>query len=133
MILTERKAKIISYIILLLMIVAIVGLSCMYSKTHKTLKIKESRIELLMNEVDSLRKLNKELGNEDCITINCNVNIKNTAVFSATNIHADAIATSIASITRQELLNARDSLDNIKLDTITTQNGAKVIVGNKKK
>lgn len=96
---------------------------CISTKRGKTIKAKDIRIEQLMNQRDSLTNTIQRLGAEECINVTCNVNIKNTAVFSATNIHADAVATSIASITKQELLNMKDSLSKVNPWVIDTTDG----------
>lgn len=141
MILTDKQVKLvkwISYIFQILLIIAVIVLGTMNTKKRVAIKQKNTQIEILVNEKDSLQKLCKSLGNQDCITINCSVNIKAPNILGQQNLHADAVAKTVATITRQEMLSTLDSLnsanmDDIKLDTITTQNGAKVIVGNKKK
>lgn len=92
-------------------IALLITFGCICTKRGKTIKIKDIRIEQLMNQRDSLTQTISKLGAESCISVTCNVNIKNTAVFSASNIHADAVATTVASITRQEILNYKDSID----------------------
>lgn len=96
---------------------------CISTKRGKTIKVKELRIEQLMAQRDSLTNTIQRLGAEDCINITCQVNIKNTAVFSATNIHADAVATSVASITKQEFLRMKDSLAQVNATSIDTLDG----------
>ena len=80
------------------------------TKRGKTIKVKDIRIEQLMSQRDSLTNTIQRLGAESCITINCSVNLKSTNVMGVANIHSDAIAKTMASITRQELLDMKDSL-----------------------
>lgn len=96
---------------------------CVSTKRGKQVKAKDIRIEQLMAQRDSLTNTIQRLGAEDCINVTCNVNIKNTAVFSASNIHADAVATSVASITKQELLRMKDSIANANVWSIDTTDG----------
>lgn len=84
------------------------------TKRGKTIKVKEIRIEQLMNQRDSLTNTIQRLGAEDCITLNCSVNIKAPNIMGQQNLHADLISKTMATITRQELLNLKDSLNNIE-------------------
>ena len=119
----NKKGKIILVIIEILIMVALIVGWAIVGKQHKTIKAKSIRIEQLMAQRDSLTNTIQRLGAEDCINVTCNVNIKNTAVFSATNIHADAVATSVASITKQELLRMKDSIANVNAWSIDTTDG----------
>lgn len=93
-----------------LLIVLLITFGVVATKRGKTIRIKENRIEMLQARCDSLSNTISRLGAESCITINCSVNLKSTNVMGVANIHSDAIAKTMASITRQELLDMKDSL-----------------------
>lgn len=97
-----------------LLIVLLITFGAVATKRGKTIKIKENRIEMLQARCDSLSNTISRLGAEDCISITCNVNIKAPNVFGQQNLHADAIAKTMATITRQELLNMKDSLNGVE-------------------
>lgn len=84
------------------------------TKRGKTIKTKEIRIEQLMAQRDSLTNTIQRLGAEDCITLNCSVNIKAPNIMGQQNLHADLIAKTMATITRQELLSMKDSLNRVE-------------------
>lgn len=109
----EKIGNIIAVVLWVVLLALTIIFGCISTKRGKQVKAKDIRIEQLMAQRDSLTNTIQRLGAEDCINVTCNVNIKNTAVFSATNIHADAVATSVASITKQELLNMKDSLAKV--------------------
>lgn len=109
----EKIGNIIAVVLWVVLLVLTIIFGCISTKRGKQVKAKDIRIEQLMAQRDSLTNTIQRLGAEDCINVTCNVNIKNTAVFSATNIHADAVATSVASITKQELLRMKDSLAQV--------------------
>lgn len=137
MILTDRKAKIISYIILSLMVVAIVGLSIFAANKSKQCKLKDNEIENLQSKIGVLEDNIYKLGAEEVLSVTCNINIKSTNVMGVNTINSNNLAKEISQMTRKELYDSiygpKRDINDIKLDTITTQNGAKVIVGNKKK
>lgn len=103
----SKWIPLISFVILLSLTIIFGVIS---TKRGKTIKVKEIRIEQLMSQRDSLTNTIQRLGAESCITINCSVNLKSTNVMGVANIHSDAIARTMASITRQELLDMKDSL-----------------------
>lgn len=119
----EKISNWIAIVIVVGLLVLTIIFGCISTKRGKTIKTKEIRIEQLMAQRDSLTNTIQRLGAEDCINVTCHVNIKNTAVFSATNIHADAVATSVASITKQELLRMKDSIANANVWSIDTTDG----------
>lgn len=119
----EKISNIISIVIVAGLLVLTIIFGCVSTKRGKQIKAKDIRIEQLMVQRDSLTNTIQRLGAEDCINVTCNVNIKNTAVFSASNIHADAVATSVASITKQELLRMKDSIANANVWSIDTTDG----------
>lgn len=119
----EKISKWIAIVIVVGLLVLTIIFGCVSTKRGKQIKAKNIRIEQLMSQRDSLTNTIQRLGAEDCINVTCNVNIKNTAVFSATNIHADAVATSVASITKQELLRMKDSIANANVWSIDTTDG----------
>lgn len=120
----EKISNIISIVIVVGLLVSTITFGCVSTKRGKQIKAKDIRIEQLMSQRDSLTNTIQRLGAEDCINVTCNVNIKNTAVFSASNIHADAVATSVASITKQELLRMKDSISNANVwASVDTING----------
>lgn len=112
----KKWVKIALLAVEVLLIVLLITFGAISTKRGKTIRIKENRIEMLQSRIDSMSNTISRLGAEDCISVTCNVNIKNTAVFSASNIHADAIASTIASITRQQLLDMKDSLNRIEMN-----------------
>lgn len=119
----EKISNWIAIAIVVGLLVLTIIFGCISTKRGKQIKAKDIRIEQLMSQRDSLTNTIQRLGAEDCINVTCNVNIKNTAVFSATNIHADAVATSVASITKQELLRMKDSLAQVNATSIDTLDG----------
>lgn len=119
----EKISNWIAIVIVVGLLVLTIIFGCVSTKRGKQIKAKDIRIEQLMSQRDSLTNTIQRLGAEDCINVTCNVNIKNTAVFSATNIHADAVATSVASITKQELLRMKDSIANANVWSIDTTDG----------
>ena len=119
----EKISNWIAIVIVAGLLVSTIIFGCVSTKRGKQIKAKDIRIEQLMSQRDSLTNTIQRLGAEDCINVTCNVNIKNTAVFSASNIHADAVATSVASITKQELLRMKDSIANANVWSIDTTDG----------
>lgn len=106
----KKIAKWIPLIIFVILLSLTIIFGVISTKRGKTIKIKEIRIEQLMAQRDSLTNTIQRLGAEDCITLNCSVNIKAPNIFGQQNLHADLIAKSMASITRKELLDMKDSL-----------------------
>lgn len=96
---------------------------CISTKRGKIIRTKDIRIEQLLSQRDSLTNTIQRLGAEDCITINCSVNVKAPNIMGQQNLHADAIAKTVASITRQELIDAKDSLANTGTEKNITKNG----------
>lgn len=109
-----KIVKIVSWVIFVIPLVLSIIFGSVMTKRGKTIKVKEIRIEQLMNQRDSLTNTIQRLGAEDCITLNCSVNIKAPNIMGQQNLHADLIAKTMATITRQELLNLKDSLNNIE-------------------
>lgn len=109
-----KIVKIISWVIFVIPLVLSIIFGSVMTKRGKTIKVKEIRIEQLMNQRDSLTNTIQRLGAEDCITLNCSVNIKAPNIMGQQNLHADLISKTMATITRQELLNLKDSLNNIE-------------------
>ena len=109
-----KIVKIISCMIFVIPLILSIIFGSVMAKRGKTIKVKEIRIEQLMNQRDSLTNTIQRLGAEDCITLNCSVNIKAPNIMGQQNLHADLIAKTMATITRQELLNLKDSLNNIE-------------------
>lgn len=118
-----KIVKIISWVIVIIPLVLSIIFGSVMTKRGKTIKAKDIRIEQLMTQRDSLTNTIQRLGAEDCITINCSVNIKAPNIMGQQNLHADAIAKTVASITRQELLDAKDSLANTGTEKNITKNG----------
>lgn len=106
----KKISKWIPLIIFVILLSLTIIFGVISTKRGKTIKVKEIRIEQLMSQRDSLTNTIQRLGAESCITINCSVNLKSTNVMGVANIHSDAIARTMASITRQELLDMKDSL-----------------------
>lgn len=109
-----KIVKIISWAIFVIPLVLSIIFGSVMTKRGKAIKVKEIRIEQLMSQRDSLTNTIQRLGAESCITINCSVNLKSTNVMGVANIHSDAIAKTMASITRQELLDMKDSLNRVE-------------------
>lgn len=106
----KKIVKWIPLIIFVILLSLTIIFGVISTKRGKTIKVKDIRIEQLMSQRDSLTNTIQRLGAESCITINCSVNLKSTNVMGVANIHSDAIAKTMASITRQELLDMKDSL-----------------------
>lgn len=106
----KKIVKWVPLIIFVILFILTIIFGMISTKRGKTIKVKELRIEQLMSQRDSLINTIQRLGAESCITINCSVNLKSTNVMGVANIHSDAIAKTMASITRQELLDMKDSL-----------------------
>lgn len=106
----KKIAKWIPLIIFVILLSLTIIFGVISTKRGKTIKVKDIRIEQLMAQRDSLTNTIQRLGAESCITINCSVNLKSTNVMGVANIHSDAIARTAATITRQELLDMKDSL-----------------------
>lgn len=105
-----KIVKIISWVIVVIPLVLSIIFGSVMTKRGKDIKVKDIRIEQLMSQRDSLMNTIQRLGAEDCITLNCSVNIKAPNIMGQQNLHADLIAKSMASITRKELLAMKDSL-----------------------
>lgn len=118
-----KIVKIISWVIVIIPLILSIIFGSVMTKRGKTIKAKDIRIEQLMTQRDSLTNTIQRLGAEDCITINCSVNVKAPNIMGQQNLHADAIAKTVASITRQELLDAKDSLANTGTEKNITKNG----------
>lgn len=122
MIAIKKWMKIALVIIEVLIMALLITFAAVSTKRGKTIKAKDIRIENLMKQREELMENIKQLGAESCVTINCSVNIKAPNVFGQQNLHADAIAKTMATITRQELLDYKDSVDRINnaydLDTL---------------
>ena len=119
----NKIIKIVSWVIVIIPLVLSIIFGSVMTKRGKTIKAKDIRIEQLLSQRDSLVNTIQRLGAEDCITINCSVNVKAPNIMGQQNLHADAIAKTVASITRQELLDAKDSLANTGTEKNITKNG----------
>ena len=113
MITIKKWTKIALVVIEILVMVLLITFAAISTKRGRTIKAKDIRIEQLMKQREELMENIKQLGAESCVTINCSVNIKAPNVFGQQNLHADAIAKTMATITRQELLDYKDSIDRI--------------------
>lgn len=80
------------------------------TKRGKTIKVKDIRIEQLMSQRDSLTSTIQRLGAEDVLTVNVSFNLKQTNVLSFSNNNCQQVAKEVATLTRQELLDMKDSL-----------------------
>lgn len=109
-----KIVKIISWVIVIIPLILSIIFGSVMTKRGKTIKVKELRIEQLMSQRDSLTNAIQRLGAEDCITLNCSVNIKAPNIMGQQNLHADLIAKTMATITRQELLSMKDSLNRVE-------------------
>lgn len=126
----KKWIKIVLFIVEILLIALLIIFASISTKRGKTIRAKNIRIEQLMEERAELMNNIEKLGAEDCVTINCSVNIKAPNVFGQQNLHADAIAKTTATITRQELLNYKDSIDKVNaynVDTIHDELGNHVV------
>lgn len=110
----NKIIKIVSWVIVIIPLVLSIIFGSVMTKRGKTIKVKELRIEQLMAQRDSLTNTIQRLGAEDCITLNCSVNIKAPNIMGQQNLHADLIAKTMATITRQELLSMKDSLNRVE-------------------
>ena len=95
---------------------------CISTKRGKTIRSKDIRIEQLMAQRDSLTNTIQRLGAEDVLTVNVSFNLKQTNVLSFSNNNCQQIAKEVATLTRLELINLKDSIANSKpwtsVDTI---------------
>lgn len=89
---------------------------CVSTKRGKTIKTKEIRIEQLMAQRDSLTNTIQRLGAEDVLTVNVSFNLKQTNVLSFSNNNCQQIAKEVATLTRLEMINYKDSIANTKED-----------------
>lgn len=113
MYLTEKAQQIIkwvSYGIQVLLIALVITFGAMTANRGKVIKQQEQKVEALTCQVDSLNRVNRALGAESCYTVNCTINLTSKNVLGVNTINSNNIARTVATVTRQELLNYTDSV-----------------------
>lgn len=104
-----KIVKIISWVIVIIPLVLSIIFGSVMTKRGKTIKAKDIRIEQLMAQRDSLTNTIQRLGAEDVLTVNVSFNLKQTNVLSFSNNNCQQIAKEVATLTRLELINLKDS------------------------
>lgn len=113
-----KIVKIISWVIFVIPLVLSIIFGSVMTKRGKTIKVKEIRIEQLMNQRDSLTNTIQRLGAEDVLTVNVSFNLKQTNVLSFSNNNCQQVAKEVATLTRLEMINYKDSINNMSEDSI---------------
>lgn len=114
MYLTQKAQKVIKWIaygIEILMIVLVISFGCALSNKSKALKQEQIKVKALTEQVDSLNRLNHALGSEVCYTVNCTIHLNSKNIMGVNTINSNNIAKTVATVTREELLNLQDSIN----------------------
>lgn len=114
MYLTQKAQKVIKWIaysIEVLMLVTILALGVNVSKKNIMLKNQKAQIKALTEQVDSLNRVNHALGSETVYTVNCTIQLNSKNIMGVNTINSNNIAKTVATTTRQELLDLRDSMN----------------------
>ena len=115
----EKILSIVGGALWVVLLVLCIVFGCISTKRGKTIKTKEIRIEQLMAQRDSLTNTIQRLGAEDVLTVNVSFNLKQTNVLSFSNNNCQQIAKEVATLTRLEMVNYKDSLAKVDNRTIT--------------
>lgn len=110
----QQIIKWVSYGIQILLIALVITFGAMTSNRGKTIKQDQIRIKALTEQCDSLRRVNTALGAESCYTVNCIINLTSKNVLGVNTINSNNIAKTVATVTRQELLDINDSIQKAK-------------------
>ena len=116
MLTTKAQAiiKAVSYAIQVLLIVLVITFGCISGNRGKTIRTQNAQIKSLTEQVDSLNRVNHALGAESCYTVNCIINLTSKNVLGVNTINSNNIAKTVATVTRQELLDINDSIQKAK-------------------
>ena len=110
----EKISKWIAIVIVVGLLVLTIIFGCVSTKRGKQIKAKDIRIEQLMAQRDSLTNTIQRLGAEDVLTVNVSFNLKQTNVLSFSNNNCQQVAKEVATLTRLEMVNYKDSLEKSK-------------------
>lgn len=119
MILTDRARlilKAVRYGVEALLIVLVITFGALTANKSKTVRVQDAKIKALVEQADSLNRVNRSLGAESCYTVNCTINLTSKNVLGVNTINSNNIARTVATVTRQELLNYTDSVKNSKTE-----------------
>lgn len=108
--------KWISYGLQVILIALVITFGAMTSNRGKTIRNQQEKIVYLTEQVDSLNRVNRALGAETCYTVNCTIHLTSKNIMGVNTINSNNIAKTVATVTRQELLNINDSLQNAKTE-----------------
>lgn len=117
MYLTEKAQKVIKWIaggIEVLLIALLITFGAMTANRGKVIKQQEQKVKALTCQVDSINRVNRALGAESCYTVNCIINLTSKNVLGVNTINSNNIAKTVATVTRQELLDIKDSIQKAK-------------------
>lgn len=120
MYLTEKAQKIIkvvAYCIEAMLLALVLVFGCVSTDRGKTIKNQKDQIKALTEQVDSLNRVNHALGSETVYTVNCTIQLNSKNIMGVNTINSNNIAKTVATTTRQELLDLRDSM-NTKMNVI---------------
>lgn len=112
----QQIIKWISYGLQVILIALVITFGAMTSNRGKTIRTQNTQIKSLTEQVDSLNRVNRALGAETCYTVNCTIHLTSKNIMGVNTINSNNIAKTVATVTRQELLNINDSLQNAKTE-----------------
>lgn len=95
--------KIVLLVVEVLIIALLITFGSISTKRGKTIRVKDIRIEQLMNERTELLNNIEKLGAESVLSVTCNINIKSTNVMGVNTINSNNLAKEISQMTRKEL------------------------------
>lgn len=110
----QQIIKWISYGLQVILIALVITFGAMTSNRGKTIHSQQEKIVYLTEQVDSLNRVNRALGAESCYTVNCIINLTSKNVLGVNTINSNNIAKTVATVTRQELLDINDSIQKAK-------------------
>lgn len=99
----KKWIKIVLVVVEVLIVALLITFGAISTKRGKTIRIKENRIEQLMNERTELLNNIEKLGAESVLSVTCNINIKSTNVMGVNTINSNNLAKEISQMTRKEL------------------------------
>lgn len=108
-----RKIKLIIYtittVIIIALTIACIGLGIKSSNVRKY----KDTIKAQTAQIDSLQRKCDELGNMECLTVNTTFQIHTKNILSVNTTQANNISKTYSTLTKYEVLNAWDSLNNL--------------------
>ena len=110
----QKIVRGIAYTFEVLFVVIFIILCVAIGIKNKTIKTEKAQIKALTTQVDSLTRINQALGAETVYTVNCIINLTSKNIMGVNTINSNNIAKTVATTTRQELLDLRDSLNKPK-------------------